>query len=199
MGRAARPLCPIGGIDRMHGDSYCIAIVVITKDRSATAPPVAIGDIDAAALVPEAWLRTRQRCRRNFVIVLASLVVASGAAIAGLLVTGALSPSHGTLGTPAVVARMLCKSAFGGRALNSAPVSVKKLRTSIPGGPERTPPLRNAFRGAPSTSVAAWCWTGRPQKYRLYAVVNDYPPHYFEGVAGLPFTTTPAPGPAAIP
>gem|GEM_PF-2464390 len=169
------------------------------KDGQALARPAAIDDIDAEALVPEAWLRTRQRRRRNVAIVLATVVIAAGAVIAGLVGTGALFAGRDAPGSPAVVARMLCKGAFGGGALNSAPVSVKEIRTTVGGGPPGPLPLRGAFRGAPTAAVAAWCWAGKPRNYRLYAVVEGYRPRFFEGVAGPPFTTTPAPGPAAIP
>lgn len=156
-------------------------------------------DIDAEALVPEAWLRTRQRHRHNVAVVLATVVVAAGAVIAGLVGTGVMFAGRGAPRSAGAVARTLCRDTLGSRALNSAPVSVKVLRASIPGGPGRAPPFRDAFRGAPTAAVAAWCWTGAPRSYRLYAVVQGYRPRYFEGVAGSPFTRTPAPGPAAIP
>lgn len=171
--------------------------MVSVKERQAR--PSGIDDIDAEALVPEAWLRTRQRRRRNVAILLAMVVVAAGAVIAGLAGAGVILASRGAPGSAAAVARTLCRDAFGNRALNSAPVSVESLRASIPGGPGEAPPFRDAFRGAPTGAVAAWCWTGKSRKYRLYAVVQGYRPRYFEGVSGSPFTRTPAPGPAAIP
>ncbi len=189
----------IDGVDREHDDNYYNVIVVLVKDSSAPGRPRAIDDIDVEALVSEAWLRTRQRRRRNLAALLAAVVVAAGALIAGLIGTGVVLSGRSAPENPAVVARLLCNGAFGNRALNSSPVSVKEVRTSVPGGPAESPPLRDAFRGASTGAVAAWCWTGKPQNYHLYAVVQGYPPRFFEGVVGPPFTSTPAPGPAAIP
>lgn len=105
-----------------------------------------------------------------------------------------LPPSDNTATSAAIVSARLCSSAFGTTYANSDPTTVEDVR-SLQVGPGYQPG-KGAFRGAAGTQVAAWCWTGSPGIWRLYAVAQGYPPVLTEGVS---FSQIPSPGPAPIP
>ena len=88
----------------------------------------------------------------------------------------------------------VCASAFGARYINSAPATIGDVRsiTVGPGGQ----PGKGAFVGLPASQTAAWCWTGTPGLFILYAVVDGHPPVRIEGIAQ---SQLPTPGPASIP
>lgn len=79
-------------------------------------------------------------------------------------------------------------------AMTASVQDVRELRVGI--GPPVAP---HAFAPAPATDRAAWCWTGEPTNYTLFAVGPDGSAVRVEGLGGPTFTTTPAPGPAPIP
>lgn len=94
-------------------------------------------------------------------------------------------------------AAKLCSSAFGTHYLNSATGSVADVRTLAVGPGYR--PGRDAFVGMAGSHTMAWCWTGAPGAYTLYAVVQGHPPFRMEGLGGTLELQAPAPGPAPIP
>lgn len=91
-------------------------------------------------------------------------------------------------------AATLCGSALGTNYLNSAPTTVGDIRHLSIGPPGQ--PYRGSFAGLDDNRIAAWCWTGSPGGYTLYAVAQGRPPLRIEGVT---VSQTPAPGPALIP
>jgi hypothetical protein len=97
--------------------------------------------------------------------------------------------------TPGALAKSECESAFGRKALNSAPGTVQDVRT-LQVGPGYHP-APHAFAKAPPRESIGWCWTKKGTTYTLYAVAAAYKPVRVEGLG----TTihTPAPGPAPIP
>jgi hypothetical protein len=99
--------------------------------------------------------------------------------------------------SPTTEAARLCSSALAAHYLNSAPGTVADVRRLTVGPGYR--PGKDAFVGEADTQTVAWCWTGGPGGYTLYAVVQGHPPLKIEGMGGPLATQTPAPGPAAIP
>ncbi|HET9732945.1 MAG TPA: hypothetical protein VFP54_09750 [Acidimicrobiales bacterium] len=114
----------------------------------------------------------------------------------GSSITKGLTPvtetSHMT--SPATEATKMCSSAFGSHYVNSAIGTVGDVRT-LEVGPGLQPG-ESAYVGLPASQVSAWCWTGTPGDYTLYAVVGGRPPLKIEGMA---VSQAPAPGPAPIP
>ena len=105
--------------------------------------------------------------------------------------------SNSEVTSPTTEATRLCSSAFATRYLNSAPGTVGDVRSLTVGPGNR--PGKDAFIGESDRQTVAWCWTGGPGDYTLYAVVQGHPPLKIEGLGGPLETQTPAPGPAAIP
>ena len=115
-------------------------------------------------------------------------------AVVGFTLTACGSPAG-----PVTEARSLCQSAFGTKALNSAPGTVEDVRNLSIGPPPGYQPGSHAFRGTNGSQVIGWCWTGKPGDYEMYAVTSGFKPVKIEGLAGPLETKTPLPGPAAIP
>jgi hypothetical protein len=93
----------------------------------------------------------------------------------------------------------ICETALGATktVLNAMATSVQDVRQLAVGpGPPVAP---HAFATAQGTDRAAWCWTGVPTNYTLFAVGPDGSTVRVEGLGGPTFTSTPAPGPAPIP
>lgn len=101
--------------------------------------------------------------------------------------------------TPAALAKSLCHSAFGDKALNSAPGNVQDLRTLMM-GPFAQPPLEfaHAFPNAGRNQTIGWCWTESQRSFSLYAVTAGYKPVRVEGLRGTVGNKTPPPGPEQI-
>jgi hypothetical protein len=91
-------------------------------------------------------------------------------------------------------ASSLCRVAFDTGALNFASGTVGDLRNLAIGPALRPAPA--AFAGAGAAEPIAWCWTGSPGNYTLYAVAHGYQPVRVEGLSQREL---PDPGPAAIP
>ena len=105
--------------------------------------------------------------------------------------------SNNAVTSPTTGAARLCSSAFPAHYLNAASGTVADVR-SLTVGPGYKPG-KNAFVGEADSRTVAWCWTGGPGDYTLYAVVQGHPPLKIEGMSGPRATHTPAPGPGAIP
>ena len=101
------------------------------------------------------------------------------------------------IGTPASEAARLCGSAFPGHALNSVIGTIEEVR-SLKVGPGYSP-APNAFAHLPQSQEIAWCWTGAPGHYVLYAVASGQKPVRVEALLGPNASQTPEPGPAPIP
>lgn len=91
----------------------------------------------------------------------------------------------------------LCATALPAGHLNAASTTVGEVHATVVGPGSR--PGSDAFVGSPDSAAAAWCWTGTPGDYVLYAAGPDGESVRIEGLAGETFTSTPAPGPAPIP
>jgi hypothetical protein len=91
-------------------------------------------------------------------------------------------------------ASQLCRAALGSKVLNAKLATVGAVRALRIGPDAASAP--HAFAPTPGSQVAAWCWTGRPGTYRLYAVVGSHRAVHVEGVT---WSYTPRPGPASIP
>jgi len=85
-----------------------------------------------------------------------------------------------------------------GRFVNAKPTTVGEARRLDEGGIVVTHPLASAFRGAPSSAFAAYCWTRNPYMYVSFAVG---PTGQIAEIAttgwqqGLQPISTPPPGP----
>ncbi|HUI49872.1 MAG TPA: hypothetical protein VL119_14340 [Acidimicrobiia bacterium] len=112
-------------------------------------------------------------------------------------------PAAAALGTAgaagaATGALQMCRRALGARTvLNAKLASVQEVR-SLQVGPGGYPAPK-AFPNAAPTGPAAWCWTGRPSDYVLFAVGSGGTKTRVEGLHGAVFTSPPAAGPAPIP
>jgi len=91
----------------------------------------------------------------------------------------------------------MCSRSLPQGFLNAAPATVSDVR-SIRVGPGGEPG-KNAFPAAAGADIAAWCWTGGPGHYILFAIGPDGSRVLIEGLSGPELTSTPAPGPAPIP
>jgi hypothetical protein len=91
-------------------------------------------------------------------------------------------------------ASQLCRAALGSKMLNAKLTTVGAVR-ALRIGPDAAP-APHAFAPTPGSQVAAWCWTGKPGTYRLYAVTGSHSAVHVEGVT---WSSTPRPGPAPIP
>ncbi len=130
--------------------------------------------------------------RRAVALVLGAVaVVAFGASLAA---TEASAPTRPVPSVLHPTASDLCHAALGSRALNAKLTTVQAVR-AVRIGPGLAPAL-HAFPATPLSQVAAWCWTGRPGSYSLYAVAGSRKLVRVEGVA---FDKVPSPGPAPIP
>ncbi len=151
-------------------------------------------------LIKEARRKGRRRHLRGSLIVLAALLVTV------LLIVGwggRTSPNKLTTGddakSPASTARFLCLDALGARALNSAAEKLETVR-QFGYGPTDIQPAANAFKSLGPSQTVGVCWTGAPSAgYELYAVATGYKPVRIEGVTGIGFKSTPAPGFVDIP
>lgn len=101
------------------------------------------------------------------------------------------------IGVPASEASKLCASAFSARTLNSATGTVAEVRSLTVGPGIRV--AAHAFPGVSGSEVIAWCWTGGPGHFVLYAVADGHAPVKVEGLSGPNATQTPQPGPPPIP
>jgi len=93
----------------------------------------------------------------------------------------------------------MCAAALGSTktVLNAVAASVQDVRELVVGAGRAVAP--HAFATAQGTDRAAWCWTGRPTDYTLFAVGPDGSAVRVEGLGGPTFVSTPPPGPAPIP
>jgi hypothetical protein len=93
----------------------------------------------------------------------------------------------------------MCAIALGATrtVLNAAAASVQAVRELAVGPARRVAP--HAFATAQGSDPAAWCWTGGPTNYTLFAVGPDGSTVKAEGLRGPTFISTPRPGPAPIP
>jgi hypothetical protein len=91
----------------------------------------------------------------------------------------------------------MCRRSLDGGFLNAEPATVSEVRLIRvgPGGQ----PGQDALPSAAGETLAAWCWTGVPGAYTLYAIGPDGARVRIEGLSGPEFASTPAPGPAPIP
>jgi hypothetical protein len=103
-------------------------------------------------------------------------------------------PSCGATTTSSHSAKSLCQNVFGTKALNWSSGTVNDVRTLAIGPGFR--PAPHAFPKAKANETVRWCWTGKPERYDLYAVSTGYKSIRIEG---LGVTQTPSPGPAPIP
>jgi hypothetical protein len=95
----------------------------------------------------------------------------------------------------AVTASKLCHEGLGSKAPNAELTTVAEVRIRRV-GTYPYPVAPHAFTPTNGSQLAAWCWTGRPGHYKLYAVAARYKPVYIESVN---FPKTPPPGPAQTP
>lgn len=109
------------------------------------------------------------------------------------------SDAHETEPVAATDAERMCADALASTktVLNAMETSVQEVRDLVVGVGART--ARRAFATADGTDRAAWCWTGGPTNFTLFAVGPDSSAVLVEGLRGDTFVTTPAPGPAPIP
>lgn len=91
----------------------------------------------------------------------------------------------------------LCRRALGSGYLNAGAAKVKDIRT-LDAGPARTP-WKDAFPKAKADDPAAWCWTGAPHSYVLYAVGPSGEHIQVEEYGGANAVTVPKPVRPAIP
>lgn len=127
----------------------------------------------------------------------------AGIALAGLvglcaLAASLVAVSHGSA-SPASLATTLCRTSFGSKARNSAPGTVAQLRTVTLGGPQPYKPDLRAFPGVSTDTTIAWCWTGGPRDYTLYAVAVGFKPVMVQQVSGQGAGAGPPPAGRPVP
>jgi hypothetical protein len=108
-------------------------------------------------------------------------------------------PSHSPAPAATADPGRMCATALGSTktVLNAMAASVQDVRELVVGPGRAVAP--HAFATARGTDRAAWCWTGRPTNYTLFAVGPDGSAVRIEGLGGPTFISTPPPGPAPIP
>jgi hypothetical protein len=149
----------------------------------------------------EASRRRRQGWSAFFIVgavaaTLITSIVVAGSKTSSQIGSGINDASRRTM---AATARALCHELLGPQALNSEPAKVSTVH-QFGYGPADFHPAPNAFPGLGANQIVGLCWTGSPNTgYRLYAVASHYRPVRIEGVMGVGFKSTPAPGFIDIP
>ncbi len=65
----------------------------------------------------------------------------------------------------------LCRRYVPGHLVSSEATTVGELRTTTIGS--RGPAQSKSFPKLGNPTAAAWCWTGKPDAYNVYAVASD--------------------------